>query len=225
MAAKHIAWSYSRLKTFEECPKQFYHLNVARKGTPDRIEYVQNEEGKRGEYIHKALEQRIGNGRVPLPADLTHLEPMCQSILAAPGHNMTELQLAIDQAFEQCGTMDWDRVWLRVIIDLLKIYEDWGWVADYKSGKNKPDDDQLKLFAATTFLLYPQVNRVTSSYIWTRHYDDQNKFTTNHDFTRNEAPDLWGEFIPRVEKLQIANAAPALAGEPERQVCLHVLLS
>src|SRR5690348_4221006 len=82
-AAKHIAWSYSRLHTFEECAKQFYHLNVAPRGHPDRIEYVQNEEGKEGDRVHKALDARISS-RTPLPANLAYLEPAVQSILEVP---------------------------------------------------------------------------------------------------------------------------------------------
>jgi hypothetical protein len=108
-----------------------------------------------------------------------------------------------------------------VIIDLLKIEGDWAWVADYKSGKHKVDDDQLDLFAATTFLLFPDVDRVTSSYIWTKHHDDPKKFVTNKDYTRSEATEIWGGFIPRQEKLQIAAAANHFPAEPQsKQICM-----
>ena len=43
MTTDFIAWSHSRRKDWMECPRMFYHKNVAPKGSADRVEFVQTE--------------------------------------------------------------------------------------------------------------------------------------------------------------------------------------
>ena len=51
------AWSYSSLKTFEQCPKKYYHLKVAKdvKDKGSSAMFYGNE-------VHKAAEQYMKEG-------------------------------------------------------------------------------------------------------------------------------------------------------------------
>ena len=55
------AWSYSSLKTFEQCPKKYYHLKVLKdvkdKGSAATVY---------GEEVHKAAEEFIASN-TPVP--------------------------------------------------------------------------------------------------------------------------------------------------------------
>lgn len=69
----------------------------------------------------------------------------------------------------------------------------------HNTGKVKTDGDQLKLFAAAAFAQYPHVNTVSTGYIWLAH--DK---LTRRDFTRDEVPVIWQEFIPRIRRMELA---------------------
>ena len=55
-------WSYSSATTFEKCPKQYYHLYVAKdiKQDPNQKHFLYGNE------VHKAAEEYVRDG-VPLP--------------------------------------------------------------------------------------------------------------------------------------------------------------
>ena len=46
------AWSYSRMKTFETCPKQFYHVNVLKE-----FPFQETDATRYGTEFHKAAEE------------------------------------------------------------------------------------------------------------------------------------------------------------------------
>ena len=96
--AKQTAWSFSRLNSFETCPKKFWHTSVRK----DVIE-PESEHMRYGKEVHKALELRVGKDR-PLPLHLRHLENHAIKLVSSKGQKLTEQQLAIDSNFEPC---DW----------------------------------------------------------------------------------------------------------------------
>lgn len=71
----------------------------------------------------------------------------------------------------------------------------------HNTGKVKSDGDQLKLFAASTFAAYPYLEKVKTSYIWLA-YDK----TTSAEFTKDDVPGIWQEFLPRVGRMEQALA-------------------
>lgn len=206
--ANFIAWSYSRLKTFTDCPKQFYHLNVARKGAPDRIPFEQSQPMLDGQEIDNALTARIATG-TPLPEKYRGYEGMVAAILASPGAKFTQMQLALDQALEPCGYKDWDKAWVRVIYDVAVIDGERAFLGDWKNGQIWLDERQLKLFATVGFHQFPEVQTIDTSYIWLKHGK-----TSDKTYRRHELPDLWNDFIPDVERLQVANANNHWPAEP-----------
>ena len=92
--AKPFAWSYSKLKNFEVCPKRHYNVDV--------IKAFKEEEGEAlqwGNAVHKALADRCGPNHTPLPKTMQGYEKWAARVTS--GSNaviMTEQQLAIDEA-------------------------------------------------------------------------------------------------------------------------------
>jgi hypothetical protein len=71
---------------------------------------------------------------------------------------------------------------------------------DYKTGKTKDDFDQLRLFAALLFALYPEAETVKAGYVWLQ----ANK-VTKQTFSREDTVSIWNDFLPRVARLEQAH--------------------
>lgn len=208
--ADFIAWSHSRRKDFIECPKAFYHKNVAKKGHPDKIEFTQTQPMIDGNLIDDALTQRISKG-TPLPPQYAPYEGMAAAVLAAPGAKYTQLKLALDQTFRPCGYMEWDRTWVRAIYDVAVIDGAHAFIGDWKAGSIWLDESQLKLFAATAFHTFPELETVDTSLIWLRH-----GVTSDKSYTRRELPEMWNTLMPDVERLQVSFRTNSWPAAPAR---------
>ena len=88
-------------------------------------------------------------------------------------------------------------VWMRVVIDAVHINNTEALVIDWKTGKRKPNFDQLDLTAAILFLLYPQLQTITAAFIWVEH-KTQDRQTYKRDDYRN----LWEKLLPRVKQFE-----------------------
>lgn len=191
--SKPVAWSFSRLNNYETCPRQYYEMNVAR-----NFKDVGNEHTRYGTEVHKALQERVANGK-RLPLHLTYLEPAAIKFAGATGEKLTEQQLAINRGFEPTDWFAQD-VFCRVIIDLAIVNPPHAVLVDYKTGKNISNDfTQLKLAAAVFMLHVPDVKETTLAYYWTKH-----KKPTYQGLTRDGAGAVWAELLPRVKRLERA---------------------
>lgn len=186
------AWSYSSLTKFETCPKQYYHVKVAK----DVVD-APTEATLWGNKIHEHLEQRVRDG-TPLPEALSGYERIAALIEAHEGLKLVEQQLAINSALQPTGWFDSD-VWCRGIVDVGVVNGATGVLLDYKTGKRRPESSQLKLFAALAFASYPQLEVVHTGFVWLKH-----NAIDKEKFTRNEVPMIWREFVPRVQRLERA---------------------
>lgn len=211
--AQHLAWSYSRLKKFLGCPGSLWHTAVAPRGHPDRVEYVETPEMRAGKLIDGALTARIVKG-APLPPQYAHYEGMVGVILAAPGNKFGQMELALDQTFTPCGSKDWDRAWVRVIIDVAVANGAWAFLGDYKNGKIWIDEAQLRLFATVWFHVFPETDTVDTSYIWLQHGE-----LSSSTYHRRDLADLWQTFLPDVERMQVAFKTQHWPKTPSKKVC------
>ena len=188
------AWSFSRLKNFEQCPKKFWHTMIEK----DIVE-PENDTLRYGKRIHKALELRVRDGK-RLPMEFTHLEPIAKRFAEpeAQPEILVEQQLAIDENMQPC---DWfsKEAWCRAIIDYLAIKGETAVVCDYKTGRMYDDFTQLKLCAALVMLYREDVNMVQVVYWWTK-----DKKLTRDWFAREDLPELWNELLPRLERYDAA---------------------
>ena len=186
-------WSYSALTAFETCPKRFQLTRVTK-----QVVEPQTQATLWGNKVHKALE-RFAKGDAPLPPDLQAYEKYVRKIQSLEGKRIVEERVALDSKLRPTKWMAKD-VWVRGIIDIGVVGSETAYVLDWKTGKHRPDSDQLKLFAALTFALYPWVEKVVTGFIWLK----VNKFD-KEVFTREQLPTIWNEFAPRLERLALAH--------------------
>lgn len=197
-AAKPFAWSYSRLKNFETCPKRHYMIDISR-----AVREEESEELKWGNSLHKAAALRLDpNVRKKLPVGMEMLEPWCERLEKTPGKIYTERQLAIASDFGPC---EWfakgERpAWFRSVCDVLKVNGQVAIAIDWKTGKIVEDSVQLALMAACIFAHYPELEKIRTEFIWLK-FDA----STRADFAREEMPSVWRNLWPRIEALKAAH--------------------
>ena len=188
------AWSYSSLTSFETCPKRYYHIKVAKDITD-----IPGEAALWGQTVHKYLEDRVKDD-TPLPKEVAGYEPLVKPIVSAKGIKLTEQQFAVTYTLTPTGWFDKD-AWCRGIVDVgvMSFSGDKALLLDWKTGKRKPDSDQLKLFAGLAFAHYEKLEQVNTGFVWLK------EGKTDKDvFTRKDIPAIWGTFIPRVQRMERA---------------------
>jgi CRISPR/Cas system-associated exonuclease Cas4 (RecB family) len=155
------AWSYSSIKTFDQCPKKYFHLKVVKdvKDTP-------GEAADYGTAVHEAAELFIKDG-TPIPAKFGYMKPIVESLAGIEGEKYTELKLGVtktDTGYEPCSFFAKD-VWWRGIVDLVIINGHKAYMVDYKTGKSAKyaDTKQLDLMAGALFVHYPGLKVIKSA--------------------------------------------------------------
>jgi len=214
------AWSYSSIKTFDQCPKKFYHLKVAKD--------VMDEAGPEADYgtkVHEAAELYVKDG-TPIPEQFAYMRPIVEPIAAAPGTKFTEMKLGVtktDAGFAPCGFFD-KNVWYRGIVDVAVVNGRKAHLLDYKTGKSKyADTKQLDLMAGALFVHFPEVRVVKSALA----------FVVANDFMpkthqRQHLDEYLGVFNVQLDRLEAAqesgvwNAKPSpLCGWCPVNTCEH----
>jgi CRISPR/Cas system-associated exonuclease Cas4 (RecB family) len=156
-----LVWSYSSLKTFQQCPKKYYHLRVAKD-----IKQSDTEHTIYGKEMHTAAEEYIKNNK-PLPPQFLYLTELLEPLNKIPGEKLCEVKLGIAKVNNRYQPCDFfaKNVWWRGVADLLIINGDTAYSIDYKTSKNAKYADtlQLDLVAAAIFQHYPEVTRVKSA--------------------------------------------------------------
>ena len=155
------AWSYSSLKTFEQCPKKYYHLKV--------LKDVKDKGGTAsiyGEKVHTAAEEFIRDN-TPLAPEFKFLTSILDVIAAIPGEKLCEVKLGIAKDDGGLKPTDFyaEDVWWRGIADLVILQGDTALSIDYKTGKNTryADTKQLDAVAAALFTHYPKLTKIKSA--------------------------------------------------------------
>lgn len=189
------AWSYSALTSFETCPLRHYLLRVAK--------VVKEEEGEAlrwGNFVHNALEMRLKEDK-PLPETLKAHEGICRHLQAASGELTAEREITLDANFQPTGWFD-KNAWLRSKLDvqILNAPARRMLILDWKTGKRKPDADQLELFAGIALTVEPEIDTVDTGFVWLK-----DGSMDRETFTRDDLPKIWNNFLPRVERLQLAH--------------------
>ena len=203
---KKFAWSYSALTRYENCPKQYYHINL-KKDVKD--EYGDSEAGAEGNAIHQAMFARVTKGD-PLPFGFRPYERWAAKFASTEGEKHGELKLAINRDFQPTSFFA-DDVYARAIVDLLVIKpgRKRAVIADWKTGKVRPDYTQLALMAAMVSIYEPTIEVFDTAYVWLKHNN-----LTMERYTRNELLAVWGSLIPRVDKLEAAVKTTEFPAKP-----------
>jgi ATP-dependent exoDNAse (exonuclease V) beta subunit len=154
-----------------------------------------------GKEVHTALEHRVlGPPHETEDDKFKAYYPFADKVASLPGEKFVERQFALTKNLTPTtfGAQD---AWVRGIIDIGVVHGNKALVADWKTGKIRPDSDQLKLFAAFIFEHYKEVERVSTVYVWLAH----NK-VTKEKYTRADLPGIWQHFMGKANRLEQAYA-------------------
>ena len=104
----------------------------------------------------------------------------------------------------------WDKTcWTRGKIDVGIKANKSVLLADWKTGKVKPDSSQLELFAALKMAKDKTIERAKTMFIWL-----QFGKTTVQDIHRDDLPAIWSSFINRSQRLDNAYQTDKWAPRP-----------
>ena len=159
----NITWSFSSLKTFEQCPKKYYHTKIAK----DVVE-PDTKATLYGKSMHTVAEEFIRDGK-PIPPEYSYVAPTLEQLNKIEGDKLCEVKLGLTKDLKACD-FNAKNVWWRGIADLVVINEakQLAHSADYKTSKSAryADVKQLDLVAVGLFAKFPQVKRVKSALIF-----------------------------------------------------------
>jgi len=188
-----LAHSFSALKMYENCPKRYYHQRIT-KEVKDSV----GEATLYGERVHKHLEDYLKTGAA-LPDDSVKLQPLCDTFRTSAGDGgfFVEQEYTLNKDLQETGWWDAD-AWLRFKLDVLVVRDNGtAIVADWKTGKRRPDFDQLEMFALAVFSFWPAVNKVTSVFVWTKE-NAMDKET----YKREHIDDMWTRLLTRINRVE-----------------------
>lgn len=154
-----VPWSFSKMMTFETCPRQ-YEAKYVLKSVP----FVQNEAAKWGDDVHKALENNLRYG-MEMPSNMAMYQRFADAVRRFSGEIVAERQVAVNPHLMETGYFDGD-VWVRAKIDVTIINGNKAKVLDWKTGKMKDDPKQLMFYALLVFIMHPQVEEVQAGFVW-----------------------------------------------------------
>lgn len=199
---KAFAWSYSKLKNYESCPKRYYNVDVAKLVKEEESEQLQY-----GNALHKALAEAI-SGKADLPKPFAGFQPWVDKVTRTEGQILVEQQLAITK---ELGKTEWfgKDAWYRGIADVIKIVGPVAVVLDWKTGKILEDGVQLALMAQCVFAHHPEIEKIRTEFVWLK--EDA---TTRADFTREDMVKVWAGLLPRVSTLEDAHTGANFPPKP-----------
>lgn len=204
-AGKEWAWSYSKLKNYDACPKKHYEVDIA-KTYAETQDTDPDSPLNWGNRVHDTF-KKVLLGQLVMPDEMKQFQHWVDRVLKGPGTLLVEQKYAITRQFQKTAYFAGD-VWYRGIGDVVRLDRDLALVLDWKTGKILEDSVQLMLMAQCIFSHYPQVQYVRSEFVWLK--DD---CTTPELFTRKEVADQWVELLPRVTALE--NAAKTMTYPPK----------
>lgn len=188
-----IQWSYSSLKDFVNCPRQYYEVKVAKSVAKKVTEHMLY-----GTEVHKAVEDYVRDGK-PLAKHYAHYKPVLDELLKIPGTRYPEYQMALKVDRTVCAFDDEAR-WVRGIVDLLIVDGEDAFIVDYKTGSNKyPDPKQLKLMALMTYAHFPEVQNIRAGLL----FITRNSFVPE-EYARSGMDKLWMEFKSDLDRLELS---------------------
>ena len=190
---QEIKWSYSGLKDFVNCPRQYNEVKVLK-----RYEKKATVEMRYGTQVHSALEDYVKEGK-PLAKNYEHFGKQLDPLRDMEGVKYPEYRMALTINRQPCtfGAKDY---WVRGIADLMVVDGDQGYIVDYKTGNNKyPDPKQLQLMALMGFEYFPEVTHFKAGLLFVAHND----FVTS-EYQREKIDKYWDDFAPQLKRLQLS---------------------
>jgi len=198
-----FTWSYSALKQYTNCPKQYQEMRVLKNYTVKETEAIIY-----GKAVHEALELYVKEDK-PLPKNYLRFKPMVDTLINIKGDKYPEYEMALTHAKLPCDFHSEDR-WVRGIADLVIVDGDTAYVIDYKTGSNRyPDPKQLRLMSLMLFTHFPDVQRVKGGLLFVM----KNSFITE-EYLRKEMDKSWGMFEQSLKRLETSYESDVWQANP-----------
>jgi hypothetical protein len=105
-----IVWSFSSLKTFQQCPKKYYHTKIAK----DIVE-PDTQATLYGKTAHTVAEEYIRDG-TPIPEQFAYMQATLDVLKKIPGDKLCEVKLGLTKTLESCD-FDAPNVWWHGVAD------------------------------------------------------------------------------------------------------------
>lgn len=190
----NYTWSYSSISLFQQCPRKYYRLRVAK----DIVEPPQ-QHLIYGTDVHKAAEDYVCKG-IDLPAKYSAFKNMLDTLKKIPGEKHCEYEMGLTKDLEPCAFKAPD-VWFRGIADLLVIDGDSAHIIDYKTGKSSQyaDTKQLELLALLTFKHFRQVKTIKAGLVFLVATD-----LVKAKFEESVQQSAWQRWMPEIQRLESA---------------------
>lgn len=196
-----LSFSHTALKDFANCPLAFQHKRVLKD-----VAFVQGPEAKWGEEVHKHFENRVKH-QTPLPFTLSQFEPILSQFDGKRCE--VELQMAVNDKLQP---VEWfaDDAWIRGIADVMVWLDDKTlWIGDYKTGKRRPDFDQLQLFSLLVWQHYPEIETCKTSFIWIK-----DKKIDTETYQRADANQMWEKVMTKIRRVYKAHEVGVWPANP-----------
>ncbi len=188
-----IKWSFSSLKDFVNCPRQYHEVKVKQSFTKKITEQMLY-----GSAVHKALEDYTRDG-TPLAKNYLRFKEMVDPLIALEGTKYPERKMALTVDKSPCDFDD-PNYWVRGIADFLAVDGDTAFIVDYKTGSARyPDPKQLKLMALMTFYHHPEVSNIKAGLLFV-----MNNVFIDEEYKRDDMDKLWLAFSSDLQRLQLA---------------------
>ena len=212
---KQPAWSYSSLKSFEDCPKKHYHLKVKKDYKEPMGEALLY-----GNEFHKAAEDFMELG-VALPAKFDFALPTLEKLKSMEGRKICEQKLAITGDLKPCAYFAKD-VWYRGAADLIILRGETALVFDYKTSKNAryADKGQLELMALSIFIHYPQVKKIKGALLFV-----VCNALVSEKYEIDDTPQLWEKWLHKYERLRMAHKNEVWNAKPNPLCRKHCIVT
>lgn len=189
-------FSFSSLKTFKQCPKQYHETKVLRLWRQEDTTATLY-----GTAFHLAAEEYVRDGK-PLPGEFQRFEKYLIPMTKIKGTKLCEHEMGVKEDLSPCAFDDPD-VFIRCIADLLVINEETGVArsVDYKTSKSAKyaDTDQLGLVSAITFKHFPKIHTIKAGLLFV--VADQ---WVPKEYHREQLPSLWTAPMGTITRIEAA---------------------
>ena len=190
-----MQWSFSRLKQYKNCPRQFYEVRVA-----NNFVVKDTAATLYGKALHEAIEKYVVS-KTEFPKNYATVLSKVPLILnLIPGLHYAETKMAVDINRKACE-FDNPDYWVRGIADLVAVAGDRVAVVDWKSGSDRyADTKQLTLMALLVFANFPQVNTVGGMLYFIKNAHP----IFSEDYERADIDDMWETFANDLRNIHIS---------------------
>jgi hypothetical protein len=151
-----IPWSYTFLNDLANCPHKAMRKFIKRDLPPETSPEL--EEGIR---VHKIAESLI-MGRVTVDPIVRRIEPHVLPLI----HHGAKAEVKLGMTKELAGADFFGDPWGRGKADVLVLSPPSAFIVDWKTGKVREDDRELRQLALLVRANYPEITRISGCYVW-----------------------------------------------------------